>query len=108
MSDAETVERVARAMWESRNVSKWADAENTALINIYRNLARAAIAAMPSPTVQKAAKVLLDQTTIAEKIEMNNAGVNAMFPSGWEVSQKIAFDKGRIAALRALIEQEGE
>jgi len=41
------VERVAEAMWNSRNVSKWSEAENTDLIAIYRSLARAAIAAMP-------------------------------------------------------------
>ena len=43
-------EKIARAMWNSRNVSDWADVTNTGLISIYHNLADAAIAALePAP-----------------------------------------------------------
>ena len=56
------------------------------------------------PTVAQAAEVLLAETTIVEKDDMNEAGVQGMFPMGWTITDKIAFDKGRIAALRALTE----
>lgn len=69
---------------------------------------REAVVALPPQevSVKDAAKVLLSDATIAEKVEMNHAGVVAMFPGGWDISQKIAFDKGRIAALRAISEGE--
>lgn len=57
--DEETVERVAKAMWDSRNISPIEDANSPSLVEIYKGLARAALSAMPAPTVQEAAKVLL-------------------------------------------------
>lgn len=56
------------------------------------------------PTVQEAAKVLLSQTTIAEKKVMNEAGIDAMRPGGFTFADMVDFDTGRIAALRALSE----
>ncbi|MDR6266568.1 hypothetical protein [Roseobacter sp. N2S] len=57
-------------------------------------------------TVQEAAKVLLSQTTIAEKKVMNEAGIDAMRPGGFTFADMVDFDTGRIAALRALSETD--
>lgn len=110
----DTVERIAKAIAASHFSPAviledgWFESLSNVVRNTAINQARAALSAMPQQevTVKDAAKVLLSDATIAEKVEMNHAGVVAMFPGGWDISQKIAFDKGRIAALRAISEGE--
>ena len=98
MSDAETVERVARAIFvkdfPSGSVKGRWDEVSEPMRDDYRTCARAAIAAMPSPTVQEAAKVLLDALGPSDAID---AYIVDLF-----------YDGAPMTALRAIIEQEGE
>lgn len=104
--DAETVERVAAVMWESRNGTNFEDASNTALVTIYRDLARAALSAMPAQevTVQEAAKVLLEADDYMPR-SAKIAAVKAHTLREGKVRPATVVEGFR-AALRALSEKE--
>ena len=115
MSDAETVERVARAIFvkdfPSGSVKGRWDEVSEPMRDDYRTCARAAIAAMPSPTVQEAARVLLnDDISLSRMSKAMHDGPLGADEYEYRASTKAGgwcLECVR-AALRALTEQEGE